>query len=437
MTAIFTAIARTFVDSGFSTALIRKKTCSQSEFSTVFFYNLIAGTLLYFILYLTAPIISQFFNEPELVNLVRVISLNIIILSLSQIHRTILIKDIDFKRQTIITALAMVCSGAVAITLAIKGFGVWSLVIQQLLRSFIETILLWITGHWIPSFTFSVEAFRELFGFGSKIFASGLLNTAYQNVYNLVIGKYFSAAELGFYTRARRFSDIVGRNVNSIIQNVTFPILASIGEDDARLKLIYRRLLMSSSLLSCFLSLTMAACAQSLVISLLGQQWKPSIPYLQLLCFAGMLYPIHALNLNILKVKGRSDLFLKLAVYKKLLAIPTIIIGIVFGIIPMLTMVVFSSIVAFFINTYYSGNLIDYPTFEQIKNIAPSFILALIITLPVFIMGIVLDLQPILVLIIQTFTALSGAIIIGLFSKYDGVVEVKDVISIQIRKLRK
>lgn len=437
MTAIFTAIARTFVDSGFTTALIRKNQCTQEEFSTVFYYNMFIGIILYFLLFLTAPLISNFFNEPKLINLVRVISLNIVILSISQIQRTILIKKIDFKRQTLISIIAMVCSGAVAITLAIRGFGVWSLVVLQLLRSVLETVLLWITGHWHPSIIFSMEAFKELFGFGNKMLATGLLNTAYRNVYNLVIGKYFSATELGFYSRARRFSNIVGQNVNSIIQSVTFPVLASIGDDDVRLRANYKRLLMSSSIISAFLSLSMAACAHSLVLGLLGQQWATSIPYLQLLCLAGMLYPIHSLNLNILKVKGRSDLFLKLAVYKKLLAIPTIIVGIVFGIIPMLTMVVVSSVIAFFINTLYSGKLIDYSTFEQIKNIAPSFVLAVIIALPVYIAGIVLNLKPILLLLVQATLAVAGAVLVGHVSKYEGVVEVKEVITSQLKMLRR
>lgn len=437
MTAVFTAVARTFVDSGFSTALIRKKSCSQDEYSTVFYYNMFAGVILYFLLFLLAPYISEFFNEERLTSIVRVIGINLIILSIAQIQRTILIKNIDFKRQAIITVIAKLSSGTIAIMLAFKGFGVWSLVVLELLRNVFESILLWVTGPWRPSFVFSLDAFRELFGFGSKMLASGLLNTIYQNIYNFVIGKYFSAAELGFYTRARRFSELVSRNVNSIIQSVTFPILASIGDDNDRLRRNYKKLLMSSSLISATLSLIMAASAPALVIGLLGDKWSTSIPYLQLLCFSGMLYPLHSLNLNILKVKGRSDLFLKLEVIKKLFAIPTIIIGIKYGIIPMLFMVVLSSIIAFFLNTYYSGHLINYGTYEQIRNVAPSFILATIIALPVYLTGFIIELRPIYLLMIQGAVAVAGALLVGSVSDYEGVKEVRSVVLGYLRKLRR
>jgi len=437
MTTIFTVIARTFVDSGFSTALIRKKTCTQAEYSTVFFYNFMAGILLYAILFVSAPQISNFFNEPRLINLIRVIGINILILAISQIQRAILIKRIDFKRLTVISAISMLISGGISITLAIRGFGVWSLVSLMLIRSVLESILYWVTSHWKPSIVFDLNAFKELFGFGSKMLLSSLLNAVYQNVYKLVIAKYFSVADLGLYTRASRISDLVGRNVDSIIQSLSFPVMASIGDDALRLRKNYKRLIMSSSLLSFFLSLVMVACARSLVISLLGSKWSASVPYLQLLCLSGMFYPLHSLNLNILKVKGRSDLFLKLEVIKKLLAVPTTIVGIKYGIIPMLYMLILSSIIAFFINTHYSGQLIGYSTFEQIRSITPSFLLSGIVALPVYLVVVIFHLPPLPELLVQISVTVIGAVIVGMHSRYEGVIEIKQVVISQVNRFRR
>jgi O-antigen/teichoic acid export membrane protein len=437
MTAIFTGVARSFVDSGFSQALIRKKTCTQSEYSTVFYYNLLAAAVLYVVLFFSASQISKFFNEPQLIDIIRVIGLTLIVLALSQIQRTILIRNIDFKRLTIITIIATALSGGIAIVMALSGYGVWSLVLQLLIMRIVESILLWSTSYWKPSLVFSVASFRELFSFGGKMLASGLLNTVWQNVYNLVIGRYFSAADLGFYTRARRFGDLVGRNINSIVQNVTFPVLASIGDDDERLKRNYRRLLMATSLISCYLSLTMAACAESMIIGLIGPQWEASIPYLQLLCFSGMLYPMQSLNLNILKIKGRSDLFLKLEIIKKILLVPVIIIGIQLGILPMLFAVVAISFISYFLNSYYSGELISYPTFEQIKNIAPSFLIAFTIALVVYLLSHVFYVSPLIMLVIQVAIAAAGGIIVCTKSKYPGAIEIRQVVALWIKRLLK
>ena len=437
MTAIFTAIALSFVDSGFSAALVRKKTCTQEEYSTVFFYNMFAGICLYLLLYFSSPLISSFFDEPQLTSLVRVLSLTIIILAVSQIQRTILVKRIDFKRLTIITVVSSILSGVIAIFMDLSGLGVWSLVLRLLMRSLFESILLWVTGHWQPSIVFNTTAFRELFGFGSKLCASSLLDTAYQNIYNVVIGKYFSAADLGFYSRARHFSNLVGSNISHVIQNVTYPVLSEIKDDNERLRANFKRLLMSTSLLSCYFSLLMAACSNALILTLIGEMWVQSIPYLQLLCFTAMLYPMHALNLNLLRVQGRSDLFLKLAIYKKILAIPTIIIGIMFGIIPMLFMLIAHSIVSFFFNSYYSAQLIHYSTLMQLRHIGSSLLLSLYVMLPIYVIGMLLKMKPGFELGIQVILAVLGGIAILLFSNHTGAVEIRDVLVVQFRKLRR
>jgi len=436
MTTIFVSISQTFVISGFSEALIRKKTCTQAEFSTVFYYNLVVGVCFYLLLVFSAPLISSFFNEPQLTNLVRVIGLQIVILAVSLIQRTILVKRVDFKKLTIIAIISSIFSGIVAIFMAFSGFGVWSLVFQVLIRGLLETVLFWVTVQWHPSITFSIIAFKQLFGFGSKLLAAGLLNTIFTNIYNLVIGKYFSASDLGFYSRARRFSNFVGSNISNTIQSVTYPVLSQIGEDTERLRANFKRLLLSISLLSCFFSLLMAACAQAIILTLIGEKWIQCIPYLELLCFTAMLYPLHALNLNLLKVKGRSDLFLKLSVYKKFLVLPTIIIGIKFGIIPMLFMMIVTSVVAFFLNSHYSAKLISYSTSTQIRDIGSSLLLSLTATLPAYAAGMLLDIEPGFKLGIQLLIAVLGGIVILLFSKHSGAVEIREIILLQLRKFR-
>ncbi len=436
MTAIFTALSQTFVDSGLTTALIRKKTCTQTEYSTVFYYNIVLSFLVYSILFGLAPKISAFLNEPQLTKLIRIIGINILILASSQIQRSILIKRIAFKKLTIITTISMLISGIIAVLMATEGYGIWSLVVLLLSRNLFISIQIWLTNSWTPSIIFSISAFKELFGFGSKILFASLLNTAYENMYGLVIAKYFSVSDLGFYTRAKRFSNLIGKNINSVIQRVSFPILATISDDIPRLRKNYKILITTSSQLSSFFSFAMAATAPAFVTSLLGSKWNQSIPYLQLLSLAGMLYPIHSLNLNILKVMGRSDLFLKLEIYKKLLAVPTIFIGIIYGLLPMMGMILFSSIIAFFINSSNSGKLIGYSTKEQLNDIIPSLFVSVMIAAPVYITGLLLPAKSPIILVVQIVLTLFGAFFAGKYSRYSGIVEIREVAVSQFYRLK-
>jgi O-antigen/teichoic acid export membrane protein len=264
---------------------------------------------------------------------------------------------------------------------------VWSLVAQRLSRQGFNSILLWIWNRWRPTLEFSTRSFRELFGFGSKLLASGLIDTAYNNIYYLIIGKYFSAQELGYYTRADEFKKIPSQNLNGIIGRVSYPVLASIQDDVPRLKLNYQKLIRSTMFITFILMLGMAAVAEPMTIVLVGEKWRPSIIYLQMLCFVGMMYPLHALNLNMLQVQGRSDLFLKLEIIKKILAIPTIIIGVLWGIKMMIAGMMANTLIAYYLNSYWSGRMIGYSFKEQLKDILPSFTLALGMALVVFAAG--------------------------------------------------
>jgi O-antigen/teichoic acid export membrane protein len=411
MITIFIALSESFINSGFSDALIRKKNCTNTDYSTVFYFNLIVGILFTAILYFSAPAIATFFDESELIPIVRVMGIILIIDSLTIIQRTILTKRIDFKLQTRISIIASIGSGVVAIIMAFNGYGVWSLVIQRISRQALNSFFLWLWNNWRPKLIFSIKSFKELFGFGNKLLISGLISTIFQNIYYFIIGKFFSTETLGYYTKANDFNRVPSEGLNGVISRVSYPVLSTIQDDKPRLKQNYQKLLRSTMFITFILMLGMAAVAEPMILTLIGEKWRQSIIYLQLLCFVGMMYPLHALNLNMLKVLGRSDLFLKLEILKKFLAIPTIIIGIYWGVEALILGMIVNSQIAYFLNSYWSGKFIDYPTKEQISDILPSFLLALSMSIAVFLIGQILQLEPIMKLVIQI---MSGAIIVFL-----------------------
>lgn len=379
MVTIFIAVSNSIVDSGFSNALIRKTSIRSVDYNTVFYFNLIVSIFLYLILYVSAPAISVFFKEPVLVDVMRVIGWVLIINAFAIIPRTILVRNINFKTQTKVSLIASLSSGIIGIGMALTGWGVWSLVGQQLTRQLFNTVFLWIFCRWRPLWEFSIQSFKELFGFGSKLLASGLIDTIYKDIYSLIIGRFYSAADLGQYTRASQFSTIFSSNLTSVVQRVSYPVLSSIQNEPERLLGAYRRVIKTTMLVTFACMLGLGAVAKPLILLLIGEKWQPAVSFLQIICFAGMLYPLHAINLNILQVKGRSDLFLKLEIIKKVIAVIPIAIGIFYGIEFMLWGSVCTSFVAFFLNSYYSADLIDYPTFRQIKDVLPTFLVSLIV----------------------------------------------------------
>lgn len=379
MIAIFIAISNSIIDSGFSNALIRKVNIERVDYNTVFFFNLVVSVVLYVLLYATAPFISTFFKEPILVDVLRVIGWALIINALAIIPRTILVKRIDFKTQTKVSVISSVFSGLVGIGMALTGWGVWSLVGQQLSRQILNSLCLWVFCKWIPVWEFSVKSFKELFSFGYKLLLSGLLDTLYKNIYYVIIGRFYSPAQLGQYTRAEQFNTIFSSNLTGVVQRVSYPVLSSIQEDEERLYEAYRRVIKTTMLVTFACMLGLAAVARPLIIILIGDKWLPAVGFLQIICFAGMLYPLHAINLNILQVKGRPDLFLKLEVIKKIIAIGPIVIGVFYGIEYMLWGGVLTSFISYFLNSYYSAGLIHYPTSRQIKDILPVFVVSLIV----------------------------------------------------------
>ena len=408
---ILVAVFNSIVDSGFSNALIRKKDAGETDYSTAFIFNLAVSVVLMAAMYLLAVPFSRFFREPQLVLLVRVMSVIVVINALALIQRTRLVKSVDFKTQTKASLISSVSSGAVGLAMAFGGLGVWSLVGQQISRQLINTVCLWILNRWKPTWRFSWSSFRELFGFGWKLLVSGLIDTVWKEIYQLVIGKFYSTSTLGQYTRGKQFSDIFSSNMTSIVQRVSYPVLSSIQDERERMKEGYRKIIRTTMLASFVLLFGLSAVAESLLTVLIGPRWLEAAHYLQIICFAASLYPLHAINLNMLQVQGRSDLFLKLEIVKKIIAVGPLLLGIFIGIDWMLWGSLATSIIAYFLNARYSGTLIGYPIRAQIKDILPSFGVAAAMAACVWPLSL-LSLRPVWTLLVQLCTG--AAITIGL-----------------------
>ena len=428
MLTIFIALSQSFIDSGFTNALIRKKDCTQTDYSTVFYFNFIVGIIFYSILFFSADSISTFFNEPQLELLLQVLGLSLVLNALGIIQRTILTKNIDFKLQTRVSIVSSTLSGLIAISMAYNGLGVWSLVALTLGRFGFASLFLWLWAKWRPSLIFSKDSFKELFSFGSKLLISGLIDTAYRNIYYLIIGKYFSAVQLGYYTRADQFQALPSQQLTGVFGRVSYPILSTIQDDVIKLRSAYKQIIKSTMLITFVLMLGMAAIAKPMILTLIGEQWLPSVIYLQMLCFVGMFYPLHALNLNMLKVQGRSDLFLRLEVIKKLLSIPIIIVGILYGIKIMILGMLIITIIEYYLNSFWSGKLIGYSSFEQIKDIFPSFLLAFTVAAIVYIIGNIIDLSNIWILVIQIIMGAVLTFIIAEIFKLNSYLYIKEIV---------
>lgn len=431
---IFIAVFNTIVDSGFSNALIRKKDVGNIDYNTVFVFNLLLSIVLFVVLYICAPAISRFFYQPELVSLIRVMGIIIVINAFAIIQRTILVRKVDFKTQTKVSFIASVTSGVIGIGMAVGGCGVWSLVGQQLSRQLLNTLFLWVFNTWHPVLQFSIKSFKELFSFGWKLLVSSIIDTIWKEIYQVVIGKYYTTESLGQYTRAKQFCDIFSSNLTSVVQRVSYPVLSTIQGERERLKQAYKRVIKTTMLITFVCMLGLAAMAKSIILVLIGEQWLPAVAYLQIICFSAMLYPLHAINLNMLQVNGRSDLFLKLEIVKKIIAVGPLLLGIFVNIIWMLWGSVLVGFVSYYLNSYYSGRDLDYGIREQIRNIAPSFFIAGLMAIVVYVLTFI----PISVFILLPVQLLVGAGVVvgcGEISKIEEYIEMKQITLSVIRKI--
>lgn len=381
---IFTTVLAGIVDSGFSNSIIRKKDATDNDYNTMFITNMVMSLLLYVILFLCAPLIASFFQRPELVSLVRVMGLILVLQALSLVQYTILTKRIDFKTKTKASFIAAIVSGVIGIVMAFAGFGVWALVGQQLSNKLIFSICLWIMNKWWPSFRFDNGSFRYMWSFGWKIMLSGLLNNIWGQLYQVVVGKFYSPATLGHYSKSKEYAALFSSNITAVVQRVTFPVLADVQDDAERMVAAYRRIIKTTMFVTVVIMLSMGAVAEPFIYCLIGPQWHQAAIFLPLICISMSLHPLHAINLNMLQVQGRSDVFLILEIVKKVIAIGPICLGIFVNIYWMLVGSIVFGIICFFLNSYYTGKKLGYSSWMQLKDVVPSYGLAFLIAVCVY-----------------------------------------------------
>lgn len=431
MLAIFISVSQTFVDGGFSNALIRKLNRTDTDCSTAFYFNIVVGLVCYGLLFIASPWIAAFFNIPVLKDLLRVLSISIFVNSLSVVQVAKLTVDINFKAQARATVCSVVLSGCVGIFMAYKGFGVWSLAWQTVFGAIFNCIILWYQTKWKPKVVFSMNSFRNLFSYGSKLLVSNLIGTLYSNMTTIAIGKFYTSKELGFYSRGQQFAHLPSTAIIDTIGRVTFPILAKIQNDDERLVSVYRKYIKVTSLPIIFCLTLLASVAKPLILVLLTEKWLDATLFLQIFCFAFMTEHISKLNLNLLQVKGRSDLYLRLEVIKKIIAFIILLSSIPLGVVVICLSKVLNGQVALFINTYYTGKLFGLGYFKQFTDFIKYMVMSLLSCIPAFALTFT-DIYPALQLAIGTITA---SLLYYCLLRNDTIkIELRDMILSKIKK---
>lgn len=379
MLSVFISIGKSLMDSGLTASLIRTPDPDQRDYSTVFFINMIGSIVIYFLLFFCAPLIASFYKQPILTAVIRVYTLTFIIQAFMAVQTTRLTKNMNFRVQMIMQIPSVIVGGIVGVVMAYMHYGVWSLVWMSLTSAFLFSIQHWFHSGWYPSFIIDWERLKHHFKFGYKLTIAGVLSSIFSNIYNLVIGKYFSANEVGFYNRADTLQGFPVQNISLALTKVTFPMFASIQDDKVKLKSVYKKLMQQVIFWVTPLMIYLAIVAEPLFRFVLTAKWLPSVPYFQILCVTGILYPLQMYNLNILNVLGRSDLFMKLEIIKRTIIAIGVVCALPFGIYGLLIFQVIFSFIAFYINSFYSGRMINYSMKEQIKDIMPLFILAAVV----------------------------------------------------------
>lgn len=381
---IFYTISQSFIDCGFGKALVRKVNRTETDFATVFFFNIFVSLLCYCVLFFSAPFISAFFNLPILCSVLRIQSLNLIFGAFIAVLNAKLIIELDFKAIAIRTLLSALISGVIGIGMAYMGYGIWSLVYQTLTASFVNMVFVWWYCKWLPEWEFSFQSFVELGSFGSKLLIAGLINTIYENLTPLAIGKVYTPTDLGYYNRGSELARVPTKSLLSVMQNVAFPVFSKIQSDEERLIRVYRKYIRAASLFLIFFSVVVAALAKPIILLLLTDKWAKAIIYLQLFCFAVMFNHVNTINLNLIQVKGRSDLFLKLEIIKKTISIAILFIAIPFGVIWICISKIIYCQIAIIINTYYSGKLFNMGYIAQVKDFIGYFLKSVVACMPAF-----------------------------------------------------
>ena len=408
---IFILLANVFVQSGFNTALIQKKDADDEDFSSVFYLSLFVAGLLYVVLFLTSPFISVFYRSPQLILILRVLSVTLFFGAFNSIQNAYVARNMMFKKLFFSSLGAIIISGTVGIATAYLGWGDWALVAQQLTNQLAVTLILWFTVKWRPKLLFSIEKVKVLFSFGWKLLASSLINTLYMEIRSLIIGKIYIPAMLGFYDRGQQIPKVIVSNIDGAIQSVMLPALASQQDDKKRVKAMMRRAIMTSSFIMFPMMVGLAVVADPVVKIILTDKWLPAVPFLQIFCASYSLWPIHTANLQAINALGRSDIFLKLEIIKKVIGIIILGVSIPFGIYAIAWGVLISGVISTFINAYPNLKLLNYSYIEQWKDIMPSLGISLVMGAVVYTLNF-LNIAVWQILMLQVFVGV--VIYIGL-----------------------
>lgn len=397
---VFITILNTFATSGIGTALIQKKNADDTDYSTVFYFNILFSLGLYGLLFICAPVIGDFYNDISLIPIIRVLGVTIIVSAINNVQQSFVSKTMQFRRFFYSTLIGTVFSGTVGVVLAYKGFGTWAIVIQQLVNQIVNTAILWVTVKWRPTKTFSMFRLKVLYSFGWKLLCSGLIDTIYNNIYSLVIGKFYNANTLGLYNKGVQFPSLIINNINGPIQSVLLPAMSYEQNNPKRIKEMVRRSIKTSTYLIFPIMIGMAAVARPMVILLLTEKWVACVPFLQISCITLAVYPIHTANLQAINALGRSDIFLKLEIIKKIVGLTLLIVGIPFGVYAMVWLKALSSLISTFINAFPNRRLLNYSYWEQIKDLMPSIGISIVMGISVLAVEL-LQLNVVVTLVVQ------------------------------------
>lgn len=384
LVTVFTTILQVFVDSGMANALIQKKDTDDLDFSTVFFFNIVICCLLYLGIFFAAPMIASFYEQPELVSIIRVLCLTVIISGVRNVQQAYVSKTMQFKRFFFSTIGGTLGAAIVGIVMAYLGFGVWALVVQQILNTGVGTVILWITVKWRPKRVFSFQRLKGLFSYGWKLLAASLIDRVYNELRALIIGKMYSSADLAFYNRGNQLPNVIVTNINTSIDSVLLPTMSAEQDHRDRVRAMTRRAIKTSTYIMMPLMMMLATCAEPVIRLLLTDTWLPCVPFLRIFCFTYAFYPIHTANLNAIKAMGRSDMFLKLEVIKKIIGLIALGSTMWFGVIWMAYSLFFTSIANSIINAFPNRRLLDYSYWNQIRDMFPQIVMSCVMGIIVY-----------------------------------------------------
>jgi teichuronic acid exporter len=429
MLTIFIGLGTVLFEGGLTSSLIRSNELTSEDYSTVFYFNLVSSCVIYMLLFIAAPYIADFYHQPQLCSIVRIYGISFIIAAFGTVQNTILTRELKFKKQALITLPAILLSSLVGVGMAYLGYGVWSLVISAILNALFVTLFLWLSSNWYPKLVFNKNKFHQHFHYGYKLTLSGILDIFFTNIYQIIIGKFYAPAQVGYYARANSLMMLPVGNISGALNRVIFPVFSKIQDDTPKIKKAYKRVMLSVLFLITPAIVFMAVLAQPLILFLFTDKWLKMVPIFQIICFSGVLYPIHLYNLIVLQVKGRSDLFLKLEVFKKILVAIILPISLYFGFYALLWGQLISSLLALFINTHYAGKMLNYSMFSQIRDIAPIFVFAIIMGgIMFYLNGTLVNQSSFLRLLICGSAGIGCYILLALLFKFETVGDIKNLI---------